>query len=130
VVILLFIFFYLLETFTHSPASQGSRSSKFVFHSQPSSGTSMMNHGAMGTSMMGGTPTRQVHTAMSGMGAMPTGGMMQTGTGLGGMGATAAKTGSITANMTPQQIGMYSQTCIKRSPLGHRKSGLTRQVTS
>ena len=23
----------------------------------------------------------------------------------------------------------YSQTCIKRSPLGHRKSGLIRQVT-
>jgi hypothetical protein len=67
---------------------------------------------------------------MGGMGAMPTRGMMQTGTGLGGMGATAAKTGSITANMTPQQIGMYSQTFIKRSPLGHRKSGLTRQVTS
>ena len=25
---------------------------------------------------------------------------------------------------------MYSQTCIKRSPLGDRKSGLLRQVTS
>ena len=25
---------------------------------------------------------------------------------------------------------LYSQTCIKRSPLGHRKSGLIRQVTS
>ena len=25
---------------------------------------------------------------------------------------------------------MYSQTCIKRSPLGQRKSGLIRQVTS
>jgi len=24
----------------------------------------------------------------------------------------------------------YSQTCIKRSPMGHRKSGLIRQVTS
>ena len=27
-------------------------------------------------------------------------------------------------------IPMYSQTCIKRSPLGQRKSGLIRQVTS
>jgi hypothetical protein len=27
-------------------------------------------------------------------------------------------------------IYMYSQTCIKRSPLGQRKSGLLRQVTS
>ena len=106
----------------------------------------MMNHGAMGTSMMGGANTGQVHTAMGGMGAMPTGGMramptggmgamptggmMSTGTGLGGMGATAAKTGSVTANMTPQQIGMYSRPCISRSPLGHRKSGLMIQVTS
>jgi len=27
-------------------------------------------------------------------------------------------------------IYMYSQTCIKRSPLGQRKNGLIRQVTS
>lgn len=98
----------------------------------------MMNHGAMGTSMMGGANTGQVHTAMggmgamptAGMGAMPTGGMMSTGTGLGGMGARAAKTGSVTANMTPQQIGMYSRPCISRSPLGHRKSGIMIQMTS
>jgi len=27
-------------------------------------------------------------------------------------------------------INIYSQTCIKRSPLGQRKTGLIRQVTS
>ena len=29
-----------------------------------------------------------------------------------------------------QQLVIYSQACIKRSPLGQRKSGLIRQVTS
>jgi hypothetical protein len=30
----------------------------------------------------------------------------------------------------PFNIKIYSQTCIKRSPLGQEKSGLLRQVTS
>jgi len=35
-----------------------------------------------------------------------------------------------TIKMCKNYFKRYSQTCIKRSPLGQRKSGLSKQVTS
>jgi hypothetical protein len=38
--------------------------------------------------------------------------------------------GNIGINQRLKELHIYSQTCIKRSPFGQRKSGLIRHVTS